>query len=82
MVNKTPKTKNGKLEKVNATNITNKDLVILDKGLILLKISKEDFYDDRWKLNFWWWAHCSVYRRRNIMLYTWNLHNVINQLTQ
>lgn len=40
MVNKTPKTKNGKLEKVNATNITDKDLVILDKGLILLKISK------------------------------------------
>ena len=23
--------------------------------------------------------HAVVYRSRNIMLYTWNLHNVINQ---
>ena len=34
---------------------------------------------DEWKVNFWWWAHYSVYRSRNIILLTWNLYNVIKQ---
>ena len=36
-------------------------------------------YIDKWKLNFWCWALCSVHRSRNIMLYPWNLYNIINQ---
>ena len=24
-------------------------------------------------LNFWWWAHCTIYGRRNITFYTWYL---------
>ena len=36
----------------------------------------EQLYGDRWKLNFWWWARCEVYRSRNIVLYTCNLYNV------
>ena len=40
---------------------------------------KEDpLYDDRWKLNLGKWAHSSVHRSRNIMLYTWNLYDAIN----
>ena len=39
----------------------------------------DQLYGDRWKVNFWWWTHCRIYRIRNIMLYTWNLYNVINQ---
>ena len=35
----------------------------------------------RWKLNFWWWVYCSVYRSRSIILFTWSLY-VINQLPQ
>ena len=35
-------------------------------------------YSGGWKLNFWWWTCCSVYSR-NIMLYPWNLYNVVNQ---
>ena len=30
------------------------------------------------KLNFWW-ARDTIYRSRNIMLYTWKLYSVINQ---
>ena len=36
-------------------------------------------YSGGWKLNFWWWTCCSVYRSRNIMLYPWNLYSVVNQ---
>ena len=34
---------------------------------------------DWWKLDFWRRTQCSLYRSRNIMMYTWNLYNVINQ---
>lgn len=33
---------------------------------------------DGLKLNFWWWACCSVDRSRNIVLGTLNLYHVIN----
>lgn len=35
-------------------------------------------YGDGCKLNFWWWACCSIYRSQNIMLYAQNSYNVIN----
>ena len=48
----------------------------------MAKMTKEDqLYGDRWKLNFWCWD-CSEYKNRNIMLYTWNLHDVISVLPQ
>ena len=27
-------------------------------------------FGDRWQLDFWWWTRCSLYRSRNIMMYT------------
>ena len=27
----------------------------------------DQYYDDKWKPNFWWWVHCSVYRSKNMM---------------
>ena len=32
--------------------------------------------DDRWKLDFWWRACCGVRRSRNVMRFTWKLHDV------
>ena len=33
-------------------------------------------HTDGWKLNLWWWAHYSVYRSWNILLYTWNWYKI------
>ena len=50
------------------------------KGVGKGKMGKgSQLYGDRWKLYFWWWAHCSVYRSQIRMLYTWNLYDFINQ---
>lgn len=35
-------------------------------------------YHSRWKLEFWWWAHGSVFRYWRIILYTWD--NVITSI--
>ena len=40
---------------------------------------KESMYVDEWKIGFWWWSCCSIFRSQIIMSYTWNLHNVIDQ---
>lgn len=37
----------------------------------------DELFAERWKLNFWWWAHCRVYRSRNTMLYSWSSYKVI-----
>lgn len=35
---------------------------------------KADYlYGDRWKVSFWWWAHCRLYRSRDKILYTRNI---------
>lgn len=36
-------------------------------------------YGDKWKLEFWWWAHYRVYIYWIVMLYTWNLYDYANQ---
>ena len=34
---------------------------------------------EKGKLNFWCWVYCNVFRSRSVMIYTWNLHDVVNQ---
>lgn len=34
----------------------------------------DHLYGDEWRLNFWWWAHWSIYRNR--MLYTRNKYSI------
>lgn len=36
-------------------------------------------YSDERKLDFCWWAQCSIYGCLITMLHTWNLYNTINQ---
>lgn len=38
-----------------------------------LLVKNEMSFDDDWKLGFWWWSCCSVYRCHIMMLYTWNI---------
>ena len=35
--------------------------------------TENQLYSDRWKLNFWWGGHPSLYRSRSVMLSTCNM---------
>ena len=72
------KTKNKINEQAKQNHIDREIRVVVTRGKGLgeggrgcCKMGKGDqLYGDRWKLNFWWWVHCSSYRSRNIILYT------------
>ena len=36
-------------------------------------------YGDGWQLDFGWWTQRSLHRYQNVIVYTWNLYNVIHQ---
>lgn len=44
-----------------------------------LKYFGSRFAIEVWKLDSWWWTRYRIYRYLIIMLYNWNICNVINQ---
>ena len=68
-----------KIDKPNKNkHVDVENRVVFTRGVREGEMGKGDqVYGDGWKQNFWWWAPWSS----NIMLYMWNLYNVINQVT-